>query len=119
MQYPEIKNYVAGSFIANSTSKMDVVCPLNGEKISTVPLSNNNDLNLAVDAATKAFPAWSQMTIKERVQIFYRYKTLIEQNLEELAAIVHEENGKTMNESIAEVAKSAELTEFACSLFQE
>ncbi len=118
MKYPEVKNYAAGNFVTDSTKTMDVFCPLNGDKISTVPLSTKKDLDLAVEAATKAYPAWSQMTVKERVQIFYRYKTLVEQNLEELATLVHEENGKTMDESIAEVAKSAELTEFACSMPQ-
>ena len=58
------------------------------------------------------------MPIKERVQVFFRYKTLMENRLEELARIVHEENGKTMSESIAEVEKSIELTEFATSMPQ-
>jgi malonate-semialdehyde dehydrogenase (acetylating)/methylmalonate-semialdehyde dehydrogenase len=118
MKYPEVKNYIAGRFVTNIHNTMNIFCPLNGDKISTVPLSKKDDLDLAVEAAKKAYPAWSKMTIKERVQIFYRYKTLVEQNIEELANLVHEENGKTMNESIAEVAKSAELTEFACSMPQ-
>ncbi len=118
MKYPEVKNFTAGCFEVNSQATMDVHCPLDGNKISTVPLSNKKDLDLAVESATKAYPGWSNRTIKDRVQIFYRYKTLLEQNLKELAAIVHEENGKTMNESIAEVAKSVELTEFACSMPQ-
>lgn len=118
MKYPEVKNFTAGCFEVNSQATMDVHCPLDGNKISTVPLSNKKDLDLAVESATKAYPGWSNRTIKDRVQIFYRYKTLLEQNLKELAAIVHDENGKTMNESIAEVAKSIELTEFACSMPQ-
>ncbi len=118
MNYPEVKNFIAGQFAANVNTTIDVFNPLDGSKRSTVPLSNKNDLDSAVKAADMAFPAWSKTTVKERVQIFYRYKTLLEQNLEELAAIVHEENGKTMGESIAEVAKSVELTEFACSMPQ-
>ena len=118
MKYPEAKNYIGGQFVSNNRLTMDVYCPLDGNRISTVPLSNRDDLDRAVKAATEAYPGWSKTTIKERVQIFYRYKTLLEQNLKELAAIVHEENGKTMGESTAEVAKSAELTEFACSLPQ-
>jgi len=118
MQYPDVKNFVAGQFTVNSQATMDVVCPLDGNKISTVPLSNKDDLDQAVNAASKAYPDWTGMTIKERVQVFYRYKTLLEKNLKELALIVNEENGKTMDESIAEVAKSVELTEFACSLPQ-
>ena len=118
MKYPEVKNFIGGRFDDDSRERMDVFCPLDGNKISTVPLSDMNDLDKAVSAAQDAYPAWSKMTIKERVQIFYRYRTLVEQNLNELAAIVHEENGKTMGESIAETAKSIELTEFACSLPQ-
>ncbi|MCK5032721.1 MAG: aldehyde dehydrogenase family protein, partial [Calditrichia bacterium] len=118
MKYAEVKNYVSGKFTENNNTTLDVINPSDGIKISTVPLSNKEDLNKAVEAATAAYPSWSKMTIKERVQIFYKYKTLLEQNLEELATIVHEENGKTMGESIAEVAKSVELTEFACSMPQ-
>jgi malonate-semialdehyde dehydrogenase (acetylating)/methylmalonate-semialdehyde dehydrogenase len=58
------------------------------------------------------------MPIKERVQIFYRYRQLLEQNLAELSALVSEENGKVESEATAEVLKSIELTEFACSLPQ-
>ncbi len=118
MKYPEVKNFIDGKFVESNQSWMDVFNPSNGNKISTLPLSNMEELDKAVKSAESAYPSWSQMTIKERVQIFYKYKTLLEQNLEELATIVHEENGKTMGESIAEVAKSVELTEFACSLPQ-
>src|SRR6185503_20248277 len=56
--------------------------------------------------------------IKERAQVFYRYKALLEKNIDELAALVSEENGKIRSEGEAEVLKSAELCEFACSLPQ-
>ncbi|MDQ6610974.1 MAG: CoA-acylating methylmalonate-semialdehyde dehydrogenase, partial [Gemmatimonadota bacterium] len=64
------------------------------------------------------FPGWSGTPIKERVQVFYRYKALLEKHIDELAALVTEENGKIASEARAEVLKSAELTEFACSLPQ-
>jgi len=71
-----------------------------------------------VQAAKKAFPSWSATPIKERVQVFFRYKALLEKHIEELSALVTEENGKVLSEGRAEVLKSAELTEFACSLPQ-
>jgi malonate-semialdehyde dehydrogenase (acetylating)/methylmalonate-semialdehyde dehydrogenase len=58
------------------------------------------------------------MPIKERVQIFFKYKQLLEKNMEELTNLVVEECGKTYGEAKAEVLKSAELTEFACSMPQ-
>ncbi|MEO8147850.1 MAG: aldehyde dehydrogenase family protein, partial [Bacteroidia bacterium] len=118
LKYPEVKNYVGGKFTNGATKTLDVLSPLTGKVISTVPLSSAQQLDDAVKAALAAFPAWSATPIKERVQIFYRYKTLLEKHMMELAQLVHEENGKTLDESKAEVEKSIELTEFACSLPQ-
>jgi malonate-semialdehyde dehydrogenase (acetylating) / methylmalonate-semialdehyde dehydrogenase len=118
LKYPAVKNYVAGNFISNGKKSLEVLSPLNGERISTVPLSISSDLDEAVKSAQEAFPTWSSTPIKERVQIFYRYKTLLEKHMMELAQLVHDENGKTIDEARAEVEKSIELTEFACSLPQ-
>jgi malonate-semialdehyde dehydrogenase (acetylating) / methylmalonate-semialdehyde dehydrogenase len=119
MKYAEIKNFVGGKFVASRANKtLDVISPLDGSLLSTVPLSNNDDLSEAVVVAQKAFEAWSKTSIKERVQIFYRYRALLEKNMLELSQLVQEENGKTLDEARAEVEKSIELTEFACSLPQ-
>ena len=119
MKYAEIKNYVGGKFVASKASKyIDVISPLDGSLLSKVPVSTKEDLNEAVLVAHKAFETWSKVPIKERVQIFYRYKTLLEKNMLELSKLVQEENGKTLDEARAEVEKSIELTEFACSLPQ-
>lgn len=117
-RFPEVKNYIGGKFVGSVKKSMEVLSPLDGSVISTVPLSAIDDLNSAVESAQNAFQTWSSMPVKERVQIFFRYKTLLEKNLQELAVLVHEENGKTIDEAIAEVEKSIELTEFACSMPQ-
>ncbi len=117
-KFPEVKNYIAGQFTRNGHEMLDVICPLDGNIISRVPLSKKNDLDDAVASAHEAYPKWSAIPIKERVQVFYKYKTLLEKNLNELAELVHYENGKTIDEAVAEVEKSIELTEFACSLPQ-
>ncbi|QDA62627.1 CoA-acylating methylmalonate-semialdehyde dehydrogenase [Hymenobacter jejuensis] len=119
MKYPAVRNYIAGQFVEDAHPRtLDIFSPLSGAVISTVPLSGSEALNQAVEAAKAAFPAWSAMPIKERVQVFYRYKTLLDKHLQELTMLVHEENGKTLDEARAEVEKAIELTEFACSLPQ-
>ncbi len=118
MNYPLATNYIGGQFKPLTSKTMDVITPLTGEKISTLSLSTYQDLDEAVTAAKAAFTSWSATPIKERVQIFYRYKTLMEKHIDELSALVQIENGKTIGESRAEVEKSIELTEFACSLPQ-
>ena len=119
MKYPSIQNFIGGEFIApNNTNTIDVVSPIDGTLLSKVPLSSTADLDAAVAAAKKAFPGWSKTPIKERVQVFFKYKTLLEKNLEELAELCSDENGKTYGESVAEIEKCIELTEFATSLPQ-
>ena len=117
-RYPAVRNFIGGEFSAPSSEYLDVTNPADGSVISRVPLSPEAEVDRAVSAARKAFPAWSEMPIKERVQVFFRYKTLLENNIDELAALITEENGKIDSEARAEVLKSAELTEFACSLPQ-
>jgi malonate-semialdehyde dehydrogenase (acetylating)/methylmalonate-semialdehyde dehydrogenase len=119
MKYGKVKNFINGQFIAARTSGyLEVVSPIDGALLSHVPLSGASDLDSAVQAAKVAFKEWSQTPIKVRVQVFFKYKYLLEQNLEELAKLVAEENGKTYTEAVAEIEKAIELTEFACSLPQ-
>ena len=118
-KYPPVQNYIGGEFVSGSArEQIDVTNPADGSVISRVPLSAADDVDRAVQAAQRAFPAWSATPIKERVQVFFRYKTLLEQNIDSLAKLVTDENGKIDSEARAEVLKSAELTEFACSLPQ-
>jgi len=119
MKYGEVQNYINGKFVGTSSQRsLDVVSPIDGKLLSRVPLSTAKDLDTAVKAAKAAFPGWSKTPIKERVQVFFRYKFLLEKHLKELSELVQEENGKTYSEATAEVEKSIELTEFACSLPQ-
>ncbi|MFI5134203.1 MAG: CoA-acylating methylmalonate-semialdehyde dehydrogenase, partial [Chitinophagales bacterium] len=97
---------------------LKIISPVDGNFLSSVPLSTSKDLDAAVKAAKAAFQIWSKFPIKERVQVFFRYKYLLEKHLKELAELIEEENGKTYFEAAAEIEKSIELTEFACSLPQ-
>ncbi len=120
MKYAALENYVGGRFVPPAPERpyLDVHSPLSGDVIAKVPLSTPSDLDAAVAAAKQAFPAWSALPIKERVQVFYRYKALLERDIDDLAALITEENGKIGSEARAEILKAAELTEFACSLPQ-
>jgi len=115
---PEVKNFINGKFERNGHTSMDVMNPLDGSIITTLPLSTYDDVDKAVIAAEKAFNGWSSKTLKERVQIFFKYRTLLEKNMDELTKLVQLENGKTYGEAKAEVEKSMELCEFAVSLPQ-
>lgn len=119
MKYEKVRNFYGGAFVESaSAASLPVVSPVDGNHLSDVPMSTSAELGAAVASAKAAFPAWSGMPIKERVQVFFRYRHLLEKNFDELTALVAEENGKTWDEAKAEVEKSIELTEFAVSMPQ-
>jgi malonate-semialdehyde dehydrogenase (acetylating) / methylmalonate-semialdehyde dehydrogenase len=118
-KYGRLQNFVNGQFVPVAAARtLQVISPIDGTLLAEMPCSSRTDLDIAVTAAQAAFTKWSRTPIKERVQVFFRYKYLLEQHTTELAAMVSEENGKTMGEAIAEIEKCIELTEFATSLPQ-
>lgn len=119
MKYPKVRNFYNGEFVeSRSGDSLDVTSPIDGNLLSTVPMSMADELNAAVASAKSAADSWAHTPIKERVQVFFRYRYLLEKHFDELTALVSEENGKTWDEAKAEVEKSIELTEFACSMPQ-
>jgi malonate-semialdehyde dehydrogenase (acetylating) / methylmalonate-semialdehyde dehydrogenase len=117
MKYADLNNYIGGKEIhADTQNWLNVISPTDGSLLSRVPMSSTDDLDLAVISAKKALTIWSKTPIKERAQIFFRYRQLLEKHAVELTFLVHEENGKTLDEARAEIDKSIELTEFACAM---
>ena len=114
----EVKNFINGKFKRNKQVSMDVISPIDGRVIADLPLSTYEDVDEAVSAARDAFPAWSAKTLKQRIQVFFKYRSLLEKNMDELSKLIQLENGKTYGEAEAEVLKSMELCEFAVSMPQ-
>ena len=114
----DVENYINGKFEKNNHLRLDVLSPIDGTKISSLPLSKSREIDAAVNAAKQAFHKWSSITLKERVQVFFKYRRLLEKNIDELSKLVQLENGKTYGEAKAEVEKAIELCEFAVSMPQ-
>jgi malonate-semialdehyde dehydrogenase (acetylating) / methylmalonate-semialdehyde dehydrogenase len=118
-QEAELSNFIGGKKMSSQTERwQEVISPIDGKLLASVPMSTRADLELAVAAAKSALPTWSKMPIKERVQVFFRYKKLLKDNMQSLTALICAENGKTADEARAEIEKSIELTEFACAMPQ-
>ncbi|HNU09561.1 MAG TPA: aldehyde dehydrogenase family protein, partial [Pyrinomonadaceae bacterium] len=79
MKYEAVKNYYNGQFFESAaTESLDVVSPIDGNLLSRVPMSPVGELNAAVASAKTAFEGWSRTPIKERVQVFFKYRYLLE-----------------------------------------
>lgn len=117
-QYGTLQNFVDGRLVPLSGETLPVFAPSTGDVIAHVPLSTTADVDSAVRAAKRALTEWSATPIKERVQVFFRYRALMEKHIDELSALIVEDHGKVLSEARAEWLKAIELTEFACSLPQ-
>jgi malonate-semialdehyde dehydrogenase (acetylating)/methylmalonate-semialdehyde dehydrogenase len=113
---PEIlRNFVNGRWVeSRSHATVDVHNPARGEVIAKTPLSTAEDLDAAVQGALKAFPAWRDTPPVVRARSLFKFRQLLEDNLEELARIVTTEHGKTLEESRGSVRRGIECVEVAC-----
>jgi aldehyde dehydrogenase len=94
-------NYIGGEFVAPSDGTyFDVVSPVDGKVFTQVARSKAADIELALDAAHKAFETWSTTSVTERSNMLLKIADRIEQNLEFLAAVETIDNGKAIRETI-------------------
>ena len=110
-----VQSYIGGRFRESRAAKADPIPnPATGEIIASLPYSTKEEINEAVAAAKKAFLGWSETSVPERAQVMFRFKALFDRHLDELAALVTQENGKTLDESRGEVKRAIEVIDFAC-----
>jgi malonate-semialdehyde dehydrogenase (acetylating)/methylmalonate-semialdehyde dehydrogenase len=113
----EVRDFIDGSWRSpSSDSGMEVLNPATGEVIAKSPVGAGADVAAAVDAASKAFPAWRATPPEERIQYLFRLKNLLEEHFEEIARITTIENGKTYAEAKAELRRGIENVEVACGI---
>ncbi len=94
-------NYVGGKFVAPVLGKyFDNISPVDGKAFTQVAHSTKEDLDIAVDAAAKAFESWSKTSATERSIILNKIADRMEENLEYLAAVETIDNGKAVRETL-------------------
>ena len=91
----KLQNFIDGEFVdAADGATEEVINPANGEAIAEMPLSNEDDVNKAVEAAKRAFPSWATTTPGERGTALLKLADLIEEHAEELADLESADAGK-------------------------
>jgi malonate-semialdehyde dehydrogenase (acetylating)/methylmalonate-semialdehyde dehydrogenase len=112
-----VRNHIGGEWRESAGSEfLKVWNPATGETIAETPAGTGADVEAAVVAAAKAFPAWRRTPPGERVQYLFGMKQLLEAHFEELARLITLENGKTVAESKGELRRAIENVEVACGI---
>src|SRR4051795_7961535 len=90
----EIRNFIGGQWAApTSDGALELANPATGEPLGRTPAGSAAEVEAAVQAAHDAFPAWRALPAVDRVQFLFKLKALLEEHLDELAALITTENG--------------------------
>lgn len=113
----KVRNFIDGTWhYAQAANPLDVINPATAQTIAEVPLSPGEEVALAVQAAQAAFVEWRQTPVGERIQPLFKFKALLEENIDALGRTITNECGKTFAESIGEMRRGIENVEVACGI---
>lgn len=105
--------FIGGKWLTGDGELLDVLNPATGEVIARAQLADEKLADQALQAAQKAFPAWSRKTAVERADYLYRLVDLLQENRDRLATLITTEQGKPLSESDADVGMCCDLIRFA------
>lgn len=114
-QNGQLLNFVNGQWTKSSAgSFMDILNPATAQPLIHVPLSPGAEVAAAVAAGQKAFADWKETPVGDRIQPMFKFKMLLEENLDDIARTITNECGKTYGESVGEMRRGIENVEVAC-----
>jgi len=111
-----IGHYIGGRHQAGKGSTAPSYNPATGEVIGAVALADAKEVDLAVQSALAAFPAWSQTPPLKRARVMFRFKELLERDMDKLAAAITREHGKVVSDAKGELVRGLEVVEYACGI---
>ncbi|MGB0698488.1 MAG: CoA-acylating methylmalonate-semialdehyde dehydrogenase [Parvibaculales bacterium] len=113
----EVKHFIAGkSTIGHSRREGEIFNPNTGQVQASVCLGGADDIAAAVEAAQKVQPEWAATNPQRRARVMFKFKQLLEDNMDELAALLSSEHGKVIADSKGDVQRGLEVIEFACGI---
>jgi malonate-semialdehyde dehydrogenase (acetylating)/methylmalonate-semialdehyde dehydrogenase len=117
MQAAEIHHFVGGKIQRGTSDRFsDVFNPATGEVSARVNLASAAEVDAAVDTAKAAFPAWAETAPLKRARIMFKFKQLLDEHSDALAAAITREHGKILSDAKGEVTRGIEVVEFACGI---
>lgn len=112
-----VQHWIGGKIVAGTSGRTaDVYNPATGEVVRQVALASAAELDAAVQAAKAAFPAWAATPALRRARVMFRFKELIDRDMDRFARLISEEHGKTIPDAKGSITRGLEVVEFACGI---
>ncbi len=112
-----VKHYINGQYVDGKSGRFsDIYDPALGNVVKQTPLASKEEVESAIAIAEKAYPEWSATPAGRRAQIMYRFRELINENMQDLMQLLSSEHGKTIDDAKGEILRGMEVVEFACGI---
>ncbi|MDR4306838.1 CoA-acylating methylmalonate-semialdehyde dehydrogenase [Chelatococcus sambhunathii] len=111
----DVLHFIDGAPVGAAERWGDVFDPNIGEPQARVALGDAGLVNRAVEAAKAAQPKWAAMNPQRRARVLFRFKELIEANMEQLARLLASEHGKVVADAKGDIQRGLDVVEFACA----
>jgi malonate-semialdehyde dehydrogenase (acetylating)/methylmalonate-semialdehyde dehydrogenase len=113
----DVLNFIDGAWMRpGSAESLEVRNPATGELLARTPLGSQNEIRAATEAAERALPAWSRVPAQDRIQYLFTLRNRLRDDLDEIARLITQESGKTVDEARAEMVRAVENVEIACGM---
>jgi malonate-semialdehyde dehydrogenase (acetylating)/methylmalonate-semialdehyde dehydrogenase len=112
-----ITHWIGGKPVTGSSDRTSPVWnPATGEQQAEVALASVQDVDTAVRTAATAFEHWGQSSLSQRTKVLFRFRELVNANIQRLAEAISDEHGKVLSDARGEVQRGLEVVEFACGI---
>lgn len=112
-----LQNFIGGQLSESHSGRISAIYnPATGEQIREVVLSSAAETAEVISIADKAFSSWSKTSPLKRARVMFKFKALLESNIDKLARMISEEHGKIYSDAVGEVTRGLEVVEFACGI---
>ena len=113
----ELGHFINGGHVAGASGRLhDIYNPTTGEIQRQVTLASRDEVDTAISAAQKAFPSWAATNPQRRARVMFRFKALVEKDMDNLARLLSAEHGKILPDARGDIQRGLEVIEFACGI---
>ncbi len=113
----EIHHFIGGKVTPGTSGRTGPIFnPVTGEEQARVHLASADEVRAAIANAEAAFPAWAAVNPQRRARVLFRFKELIEREMDDLARMLSREHGKVIADARGDVQRGLEVIEFACGI---
>ena len=112
-----ISHWIGGRVVEGQSGRSGPVYnPALGRQTGEVDLATREEIDLAVQTAREAFPAWRAMSLSRRTALFFTIRELFDHHREDIARLLTAEHGKVLSDALGEVARGLEVIEYCCGI---